>query len=74
MPMERLEITALNYKSSALAIEINISKASVGKELIDFIQMVYFIIIYFVGSMDQESSQQLQMWFSEHFFAPKLVA
>ena len=24
-----------------------------------------------VGSMDQESSQQLQMWFSEHFFAPK---
>ena len=27
----------------------------------------------FVGSMDQESSQQLQMWFSEHFFAPKLA-
>ena len=26
-----------------------------------------------VGSMDQESSQQLQMWFSEHFFAPKLA-
>ena len=25
-----------------------------------------------VGSMDQESSQQLQMWFSEHFFARKL--
>ena len=25
----------------------------------------------FVGSMDRESSQQLQMWFSEHFFAPK---
>ena len=25
-----------------------------------------------VGSMDQESSQQLQMWFSGHFFAPKL--
>ena len=24
--------------------------------------------------MDQESSQQLQMWFSEHFFAPKLAA
>ena len=23
--------------------------------------------------MDQESSQQLQMWFSEHFFAPKLA-
>ena len=22
-----------------------------------------------VGSMDRESSQQLQMWFSEHFFA-----
>ena len=29
-------------------------------------------IFFFVGSMDQESSQQLQMWFSEHFFAPKL--
>ena len=28
----------------------------------------------FVGSMDRESSQQLQMWFSEHFFAPKLAA
>ena len=28
---------------------------------------------YVVGSMDQESSQQLEMWFSEHFFAPKLV-
>ena len=27
----------------------------------------------FVGSMDRESSQQLQMWFSEHFFAPKLA-
>ena len=26
-----------------------------------------------VGSMDQEPSQQPQMWFSEHFFAPKLV-
>ena len=26
-----------------------------------------------VGSMDQESSQQLQIWFSEHFFAPKLA-
>ena len=26
-----------------------------------------------VGFMDQESSQQLQMWFSEHFFAPKLA-
>ena len=26
-----------------------------------------------VGSMDQESSQQFQMWFSEHFFAPKLA-
>ena len=23
--------------------------------------------------MDQESSQQLQMWFFEHFFAPKLA-
>ena len=23
--------------------------------------------------MDQESSQQLQMWFSEHFFAQKLA-
>ena len=28
----------------------------------------------FVASMDRESSQQLQMWFSEHFFAPKLAA
>ena len=26
-----------------------------------------------VGSMDQEPSQQLQMWFSEHFIAPKLA-
>ena len=28
----------------------------------------------FVGSTDRASSQQLQMWFSEHFFAPKLAA
>ena len=28
----------------------------------------------FVGFMDRESSQQLQMWFSEHFFALKLAA
>ena len=27
-----------------------------------------------VGSMDQESSQKLQMWFYEHFFVPKLAA
>ena len=27
-----------------------------------------------VGSMNRESSQQLQMWFSEHFFTPKLAA
>ena len=31
------------------------------------------LMYYVVGSMDQESSQQLQMWFSEHFFAPKLA-
>ena len=29
---------------------------------------------YVAGSTDQESSQQLRTWFSEHFFAPKLVA
>ena len=28
----------------------------------------------FVGSTDRASSQQLQLWFSEHFFAPKLAA
>ena len=27
----------------------------------------------FVGSMVQESSEQLKLWFSEHFFAPKLA-
>ena len=27
-----------------------------------------------VGSTDRASSQQLQIWFSEHFFAPKLAA
>ena len=27
-----------------------------------------------VGSTDQESSHKLRTWFSEHFFAPKLVA
>ena len=27
-----------------------------------------------VGSMDRGSSQQLQMWFSEHVFVPKLAA
>ena len=32
-----------------------------------------FFLLLFVGSMDQESSQQLQMWFSEHFSAPKLA-
>ena len=26
-----------------------------------------------VGSTDRASSQQLQMWFSEHFLAPKLA-
>ena len=31
------------------------------------------ITVGFVGSMDPESSQQLQMWFSEHFFEPKLA-
>ena len=28
----------------------------------------------FIGSTDRASSQQLQMSFSEHFFAPKLAA
>ena len=32
------------------------------------------IKIIIVGSTDQESSQQLRTWFSELFFAPKLVA
>ena len=27
------------------------------------------VAFLFVGSMDRESFQQLQMWFSEHFFA-----
>ena len=27
-----------------------------------------------VGSVDRASSQQLQIWFSEHFSAPKLAA
>ena len=31
------------------------------------------LFIFIVGSIDQESSQQLEMWFSEHFFAPKLT-
>ena len=26
---------------------------------------------FIVGSIDRESSQQLQMWFSEHFIAPE---
>ena len=34
----------------------------------------YYQSEVFVGSMDRESCQQLQMWFSEHFFAPKLAA
>ena len=29
---------------------------------------------HFVGSTDRTSSQQLQIWFSGHFFAPKLTA
>ena len=29
------------------------------------------MFIQIVGSMDQESSQQLEMCFPEHFFAPK---
>ena len=28
----------------------------------------------FVGSMDQESSQQLQMWFSDHFSRPNFLS
>ena len=30
--------------------------------------------VHSVGLMDRESSQQLQMWFSEHFFMPKHAA
>ena len=33
MPMERLSLTTLSYKPGALAIELNRSKASAGKEL-----------------------------------------
>ena len=29
--------------------------------------------LIFVGSMGRQSSQQLEMWFSEHIFAPKLA-
>ena len=36
--------------------------------------IVVTVVTLFVGSMDRELSQQLQMWFSEHFFAPKLAA
>ena len=39
-----------------------------------FLAQVANILTCFVGSTDQESSQQLRTWFSEHFFAPKLVA
>ena len=30
--------------------------------------------LFFVGSTARASSQQLQMWFSEHFFVPKRAA
>ena len=33
-----------------------------------------YVELYIVGSMDLELSQQLQMWFSEHFSAQKLAA
>ena len=36
-------------------------------------QFTHFASSYLVGSMDRKSSQQLQMWFSELFFAPKLA-
>ena len=41
----------------------------------EFLKILIFFDLAFciVGSMDQESSQQLQMWFSEHYFAPKLA-
>ena len=29
--------------------------------------------VMIIGSTDQESSQQLRTWFSEHFFAPNLL-
>ena len=38
------------------------------------LRLPILVIKYVVGSMDRESSQQLQMWFSENFFAPKLAA
>ena len=34
----------------------------------------YFKNSSVVGSTDRASSQQLQIWFSEHFFAPELAA
>ena len=42
--------------------------------LLSIYEGVIFASLSFVGSIDRESSQQLQMWFSEHFFAPKLAA
>ena len=41
--------------------------------LFNLVSKLFRSFRYLVGSIDQESSQQLQMWFSEHFFAPKLT-
>ena len=44
-------------------------------EPLTFVPEIKSNFLYFiVGSTDQESSQELRTWFSEHFFAPKLVA
>ena len=33
----------------------------------------WYLVTKVVGSTDRPSSQQLQLWFSEHFFAPNLL-
>ena len=57
-------MSRLSQFNNLLVCEMNLMQLFTGSALL-------------VGSMDQESSQQhsqqLQMWFSEQFFAPKLA-
>ena len=46
VPMGDSNSQPLSYKPSALVIELNSSKASSGMDRVEFIQLVYCIIMY----------------------------
>ena len=62
---------------------INLGKYCIHGQYIEFCNTVIFLLLgktlhicehtEIIGSTDRASSQQLQMWFSEHISAPKLA-